>query len=155
MVSIRGFCLKLLRVTWSSCLLHFFLYIFWWVSCLGLALASFSITISTFFYRFNSRRICAWVGSTRDCEILAKEWMCMRRNLLPLTTCLEMRNSLRSGVDVRFTREEYFASFMVHGGLWRRILYFFIGEFLYGTHRGRIFYFHIGDTLGKNLLLPY
>ena len=46
-VFIQGSCLKLLRVTCSSCLLYFFLYLFWCGSCLGLTLVSFSITIST------------------------------------------------------------------------------------------------------------
>ena len=45
---------------------------------------------------FTSWRIYARVRSNRNGEELAKEWMCMGRNLLPLMTWLEMRNSLRS-----------------------------------------------------------
>ena len=48
MVSIKGSCLKLLWVTCSSSHLHFFLYLFWWGSCLRLTLVSFSISTSTF-----------------------------------------------------------------------------------------------------------
>ena len=34
-----------------------------------------------------------------DGEKLVEEWMCMIRNLLPLTTYLGMRNSLRISMD--------------------------------------------------------
>ena len=48
---------------------------------------------------FYSQRICARVGSTKDGEELSEEWMCMKRTLLPLTTCLGMINLLRSTMD--------------------------------------------------------
>ena len=131
MVSIWGSCLKLLRMTCSSCLLHFFLYLVGWDSWLELALASFSITISTFFYHacmFNSQRICARVGSTWDGKKLAKEWMCMGRNLLPIAWRWETHQGvvwmdfLKSSIDVWSTGEESFASFMVYTRILRKNL---------------------------------
>ena len=68
--SLYGVYLRLLPQTSLSDLLllpsSIFLYLFWWGSFLGLALASFSITISTFFYcayMFNCQRICARIGN--------------------------------------------------------------------------------------------
>ena len=141
-VSIQGSCFKLLRVTCSSCLFHFFLYLFWWGSCPGLALASFSITISTFFYRacmFNSQRVCAQVGSTRDGKELTEEWRCTGRNLLPLMTCLEMRNSLRiwSPLGKNLLLPSWFIE-----DFKKEPSAFLLGIFVW-------------DSQGKNLLLPY
>ena len=140
MVSIRGSCLKLLQVTCSS--------------YLGLALAYFSITISIFFYHacmFNSWRICARVGFTRDGEELVEEQM--GGNLLPFTTCLGMRNSLRFNMD-GLTEEQ--CRCVIHQG---RIFCFSYGllrilrENLLVLRQG--FFFSVWDLLGKNLLLSY
>ena len=67
-----GLCGAHLGLLPQTYLLHFFLYLFLWGSCLWLTLVSFAVSISTFFYHacmFNSRRICARVvlivGSTR------------------------------------------------------------------------------------------
>ena len=158
MVSIRGSCLKLLRVTCSSCLLHFFLSLFGWDSCLELTLVSFSITISTFFYHacmFNSWRICAQValivGSTTDGENSQRS-RCARRGIFCLSRLawewetywgVEWMDLLRSNVDVWSTRKESSTSYMVHGGLCWKIFYFLTRDF------------GVLDSLGKNILLPY
>ena len=177
MVSNWGSYLKLLQVTCSSFLLHFFLYLFWWGSCLKLTLVSFSITIFTLFYRayvFNSQRICAWVvlivGSIEDGEnslwsrytwegIFCLSWLAWGWETHWGVVWMD---SLRSSVDIWSTREESFASFMVRWGLWGRIFYFLTGDFffLYWTHWGRMFCFLTWDCLmclgpsGKNLLPP-
>ena len=156
-MSIWDSCLKLLRVTFSSCLLHFFLYLFWSDSCLELTLVSFSISISTFFYHacmFNSQRICARVvlivGSTR--RVVKTCWgvgMYRAESSTSFMTYFGMRKSLssRNGlteeycnfVDIWSTREESSTSFMVCWGLWGRIFYFLIGDI-----------FGVVDSLGKN-----
>ena len=148
MVSIRGSCLKLLQVTCSS--------------YLGLALAYFSITISIFFYHacmFNSWRICARVGFTRDGEELVEEQM--GRNLLPFTTCLGMRNSLRFNMD-GLTEEQ--CRCVIHQGRIFCFLYGLLrilrknfllprwGFFLFYYY---YFFFYVQDSIGKNPLLPY
>ena len=173
MVTIWSSCLKLLQMTCSSCLLHFFLYLLWWSSCLRLTLLSFSITISTLSYRafmFNSQRICARVvlivGSIKDGENLLRSrcaWggiFCLSWLAWGWETHWEVlwMDSLRSSVDVWSTREESFASFMVCWGLWGRSFLagdFFFFFWVYWTHWGKIFYFLTGNTLGKNLLIPH
>ena len=170
MVTIWSSCLKLLQMTCSSCLLHFFLYLLWWSSCLRLTLLSFSITISTLSYHaymFNSQRICAQVvlivGSIKDGENLLRS-RCAWGGIFCLSWLawgwethwgILWMDSLRSSVDVWSIREEYFASYMVHWGFWGRNFFFLAGDFLvYGIHWGRIFYFLHGSfwMVRKNLL---
>ena len=90
-------------------------------------------------YIFNSQKICAREGSIRDGKKLAEEWICIGRNFLPLMTCLEMRNSLRSS-----------------GPLGENLLLpsWFMEDFEEESSESLLGIF-VWDSLGKNLLLPY
>ena len=88
---------------------------------------------------FNSQRICARVGSTKDGEVLTEEWICMGRNLLLLMTCLEMKNSLRSSDPL---------------GKNHLLPLWFMENFEEESSTSLLGIFVL-DSLGKNLLLPY
>ena len=158
MVSIWGSSLKLLRVACASCLLHLYLYLFLWGSCLGVTLISISSTVPAcsiplgYMHKpvwcacmFNSLKICAGVLSILTHEGVLGGWstgndkggLTREHNLLEIlvtlggASFLGQKNLLRSLVVI-LTDEE------VYGDVWSIEEDFL---FLYGS-LGNLCYFY-------------
>ena len=85
-VSIWGSCLKLLCVACVFCLLHLYIYLFWWDSCLGVILVSISTSSTALACSIS-------VGYVREICMMClhvqfPEDMCMNFNLYRICACI-------------------------------------------------------------------